>query len=824
MDLIQKIPEMTKYLSIQNGQVSVNTQGIIDWRDAQINSFNDIIKAQQKSLEAQKQALSQKLKMYGIDLMGIKSVAEAQQQLYDALSKKAKDEGRVQVNPDQAYPGLMDNLQGILDAEKQLDSLSSMASTGLTQVGTSIDKTNKSTEQSIYVTDKYKQSMEQLTTALDKLKNLQQQYPNYSKAYRDTLQQEIDLLKQQKDLTDNQANNLQSQISSGIIQQTGMIKTKSGGSSSSSSSNYNYASGGSTEAQVWNFLKGKGLSDSAISGIMGNLQVESGFSTTILGPQTKYGRPQGLAQWLGNRLDTLKSKPNWDSLDTQLNFLWSEWSSMMPTNFNNLSPTQAAAAFESIFERSGGSALAKRESNANNIYSKFAGSNGSPIVSSSSSGSSDASNSAAEQAQAVDQAKSDLLQLQQTSSDLQNQIQDIYLQMVQSQTAYYDHIKTQYDTQLAQFDYLQNVEDKNSTDWLHVQMNREATYTQQIKTVQDSIDYLKQQIAYNSQLNEAQKATLSDDVLQRQQELLSLEQKLYDTRSQMADEIVNTYKTALQDMKDAATKSIDNMINEINKQADQADYKKKLSDAQKSAQDIQNEINKLMLDDSTAAKKRIADLQKQLSDQNDSISQMVTDNAKQAQIDNLNAQKDTISTYYDNMMNDEQKFAQMRNDILNVNNQSIMDSLKSLSTQVQANVSILGTSVVNTLIDMINRANNYMYLGTANKDVIGHIASLDTGGYTGTFSGGKLAMLHEKEIVLNKADTSNFLKAINLTKDFFANLVKMPNLNGVLSPATAGGNNYYVNFNVDKMTGNQNDVNNFITQFVNGVKAKGGVI
>jgi hypothetical protein len=178
------------------------------------------------------------------------------------------------------------------------------------------------------------------------------------------------------------------------------------------------------------------------------------------------------------------------------------------------------------------------------------------------------------------------------------------------------------------------------------------------------------------------------------------------------------------------------------------------------------------------------------------------------------------------MLNDEEKFSQMRSNILNINNQSVIDSLNSLSTQVQQNVNLLGTSVVNTLIDAINRANGYMIFSNQNADAIGHIASLDSGGLTGSWgSSGKLAMLHEKEIVLNQADTSNFLKAINLTRTLFNNLVKLPNLSGLVSsPATAGGNNYYVNFNVDKMNGNQSDVNNFITKFVNGIKLKGGDI
>lgn len=40
----------------------------------------------------------------------------------------------------------------------------------------------------------------------------------------------------------------------------------------------------------------------------------------------------------------------------------------------------------------------------------------------------------------------------------------------------------------------------------------------------------------------------------------------------------------------------------------------------------------------------------------------------------------------------------------------------------------------------------------------------DTGGYTGSFSGPALALLHQKELVLNEEDTSNILNAVNLTR------------------------------------------------------------
>ena len=46
------------------------------------------------------------------------------------------------------------------------------------------------------------------------------------------------------------------------------------------------------------------------------------------------------------------------------------------------------------------------------------------------------------------------------------------------------------------------------------------------------------------------------------------------------------------------------------------------------------------------------------------------------------------------------------------------------------------------------------------------VVSYDTGGYTGEWdSSGRLAMLHQKEIVLNAHDTENFLAAVNIVRD-----------------------------------------------------------
>lgn len=51
-----------------------------------------------------------------------------------------------------------------------------------------------------------------------------------------------------------------------------------------------------------------------------------------------------------------------------------------------------------------------------------------------------------------------------------------------------------------------------------------------------------------------------------------------------------------------------------------------------------------------------------------------------------------------------------------------------------------------------------------------NVPGFDTGGYTGEFDGGKFALLHEKELVLNKQDTQNLLDTIDIVDKLLSTL------------------------------------------------------
>ncbi len=86
--------------------------------------------------------------------------------------------------------------------------------------------------------------------------------------------------------------------------------------------------------------------------------------------------------------------------------------------------------------------------------------------------------------------------------------------------------------------------------------------------------------------------------------------------------------------------------------------------------------------------------------------------------------------------------------------------------------------------------NNYKNLWIDEKDLI---KAFDTGGYTGSWAGsyGKLAMLHQKELVLNPGDTENFLASMSILERILQVLDLQSasvQLGGILS--TPGFGNY----------------------------------
>src|SRR5690606_35848441 len=73
------------------------------------------------------------------------------------------------------------------------------------------------------------------------------------------------------------------------------------------------------------------------------------------------------------------------------------------------------------------------------------------------------------------------------------------------------------------------------------------------------------------------------------------------------------------------------------------------------------------------------------------------------------------------------------------------------------------------------------------------IAGFDTGGYTKSFgSSGKLAVLHEKELVLNKVDTENILNTVGIVRNIASKIPKISDMRNMSTTHNSNRNNFNI--------------------------------
>lgn len=132
---------------------------------------------------------------------------------------------------------------------------------------------------------------------------------------------------------------------------------------------------GPVQSQVAKFLiNNLHLSPAGAAAVLGNIQNESSFSTTVLGDS---GTSQGLVQWHAGRLDALKAyarlvggQPT--DLNVQLGYLRQELTGPYSGVLHQLQtandPAAAAAMFDRDFEGSSGASTGQRMTDAQRFF------------------------------------------------------------------------------------------------------------------------------------------------------------------------------------------------------------------------------------------------------------------------------------------------------------------------------------------------------------------------------------------------------------------------------------------------------------------------
>ncbi len=430
----------------------------------------------------------------------------------------------------------------------------------------------------------------------------------------------------------------------------------------------------------------------------------------------------------------------------------------------------------------------------------------------------DASRAEAERQQAVWQAESDLLGIQQEISSINDLIEELRYEIIESHLAEFDWLRDKLSKEISRIDYEQMRVGENTSEWIKLQHEREKILKQQRDHSIDAVNYAKDQLKYNKELTKAQKARLDAEILDRTNELWDMEQEILSQRIKMAEQIIDTYNRALQAQKDVAVKAIDDLMEEIDKEMNDADWNKRLRDQQKERQEILDEMTSLALDDSDSARKRMAELEKLLQESEQSIEDMQKDREVELRKESLQEDRKEVENYYDELINDERRLAKMRSDIINGSTNKIQKDLEKFHKDLSKSSGDIGKHIINSILDALGVSKEY--LDGAGKVNVG---SFDTGGwYTGSFNGGRLAMLHQKELVLNKKDTPNLLKAVDWTRSLVNN---MKNLSVSSIPSLLSGkgeaNTLTVNFDIGKVEGGKDGATTLIDKSIEGFERMG---
>jgi len=216
------------------------------------------------------------------------------------------------------------------------------------------------------------------------------------------------------------------------------------------------------------------------------------------------------------------------------------------------------------------------------------------------------------------------------------------------------------------------------------------------------------------------------------QEIMKAEKEQHDQKIKMLDDEMKNFKEI-----------VDEKIKEIDRVAAAEDYTENLKKKQQEAQDIQNKINELAVDDSIETKGKIADLEKQHADKIDEINKMQKDHTKDLRKQELQdsvdmMQKDTDAKkkklnddfelsqqHWQNILDDEAYWLKVENELINNHTSEVVVAMGELKEKVATLAQFMGDSIQKNLtknlqdgIDLMNKATGGSSIGSGSNSNI----------------------------------------------------------------------------------------------------------
>lgn len=468
--------------------------------------------------------------------------------------------------------------------------------------------------------------------------------------------------------------------------------------------------------------------------------------------------------------------------------------------------------------------------------------------------------------------------------------------------------------------------DENSSEYQQELQKQIGLLNQQREATLKQIEAVNRQLA-NEKLSIAQKEELSQRLNDLTKQTLDYSSAIYAIKESAADKIISNYKKLIEQQRDFALQAIEdqtkaenkrheqrlknideehkafenyirNELEQLDRNAQSEDYESELKSKIDERQKLQDRFNKLLLDTSYEAKMKRQDLQAQMDTKDEEIAKFKEDRERELRkqglndqlqdrqdiveqikdtendlnksiLDNIDSEKTQTERKYKDMLEDEQRFYQIKQNLMSEDSAVVKAQIEALKGEYGSFFSFLKERAFETSQQFQNMMNSFQLdesqldnfqnlgsqigtgsgngsgSGTGNtagssktdeavkaaawqdylenkrkaEDIRKKMAKLDKssaaykdldkqfqalynaneahrkkhgfpdksydelkklnlfsaeqGGVTGSGSSwqqGKFALLHEKEMVLNKADTGNILNAVGVARSIMDKL------------------------------------------------------
>lgn len=254
-DLIEKYPQLSKELVNHNGTITLSKKAIMELAKAKEAEFKTDLQAkkvqaknaQDKAKAVIKAILAEAKALQFLGEINAKTI-KASMKTMDAQAKQQADHARTARNMgedgvarqiSEQRQNIVNNKNAIeeqygiyVDMENEINKINALLNMDFSSnlgsiTGSTKDKKDKKKDEvqdAIYVADKYKQTIDSLTTAISILQARQDRYSKTSTGYKKLIEDEIKVTNAKKKAIDSQIKSLEDQIKKQNIIQTGLIQ------------------------------------------------------------------------------------------------------------------------------------------------------------------------------------------------------------------------------------------------------------------------------------------------------------------------------------------------------------------------------------------------------------------------------------------------------------------------------------------------------------------------------------------------------------------------------------------------------------------------